>query len=119
MAMAIFLFFALSSRNVSYNTLASKVPDPSERARFMSFQSAVQHLASALGASVSAQVLFVQPDGSLGNVPMLGRMAIAVTLLLPGPPLPGRARGGTDGCRPPDALPEALPGGMATLSKKV
>ena len=82
-ALAIFIFFALSARNVSYSTLSSKVPEPAERARFMSFQSAVQHVASALGASVSAQVLFVQPDGKLGNVPALGRMAIALTLLLP------------------------------------
>jgi predicted MFS family arabinose efflux permease len=118
MAMAIFLFFALSSRNVSYSTLATKVPDPPERARFMSFQSAVQHLASALGASVSAAVLFVQPDGSLGNVPTLGRMAIALTLLLP--LLLFRVeRGVRRRVPPPDALPEALPGGMATVPKKV
>ncbi|HEY3586434.1 MAG TPA: MFS transporter [Myxococcaceae bacterium] len=118
MAMAIFLFFALSSRNVSYNTLATKVPDPAERARFMSFQSAVQHLASALGASVSAAVLFVQPDGSLGNVPTLGRMAIALTLLLP--LLLFRVeRGVRQRVPPPDSLPEALPGGMATVPKKV
>ena len=118
MGLAIFLFFALSSRNVSYNTLATKVPEPAERARFMSFQSAVQHLASALGASVSAQVLFVQPDGSLGNVPMLGRMAIALTLLLP--LLLFRVeRGVRQRVPPPEALPEPLPGGMATVPKKV
>jgi len=118
MAMAIFLFFALSSRNVSYNTLASRVPEPAERARFMSFQSAVQHLASALGASVSAAVLFVQPDGSLGNVPMLGWMAIALTLLLP--LLMFRVeRGVRLRVPPPDVLPESLPGGMATIPKKV
>ncbi|HSP20152.1 MAG TPA: MFS transporter, partial [Myxococcaceae bacterium] len=81
--LAILLFFALAARNVSYNTLCSKVPEPVERARFMSFQSAVQHVASALGAGLSSQVLFVQSDGSLGNVPTLGRMAIALTLLLP------------------------------------
>jgi predicted MFS family arabinose efflux permease len=118
MAMAIFLFFALSSRNVSYNTLATKVPEPAERARFLSFQSAVQHLASALGASVSAAVLFVQPDGSLGNVPMLGWMAIALTLLLP--LLMFRVeRGVRRRVPPPDALPVSLPGGMATIPKKV
>jgi len=114
----VFLFFALSSRNVSYNTLATKVPEPAERARFMSFQSAVQHLASALGASVSAQVLFVQPDGSLGNVPMLGRMAIALTLLLP--VLLFRVeRGVRQRVPPPQALSGPLPGGMATAPKKV
>jgi predicted MFS family arabinose efflux permease len=116
--LAIFLFFALAARNVSYNTLSSRVPGPGERARFMSFQSAVQHLASALGASVSAQVLFVQPDGRLGNVPTLGRMAIALTLLLP--LLLFRVeRGVRRRVPPPDALPEALPGGMATVPKKV
>ena len=119
MGFAIFLFFALSARNVSYNTLASKVPEPAERARFMSFQSAVQHVASALGASVSAQVLFVQPDGKLGNVPVLGRMAIALTLLLP--VLLFRVeREVRRRALLPAVLPTAgIPGGMATASKKV
>jgi len=107
-ALAIFIFFALSARNVSYNTLASKVPEQAERARFMSFQSAVQHLASALGASLSSQVLFVQPDGSLGNVRTLGRMAIALTLLLPF--LLHRVERGVRG---------SVLGGMATASKEV
>jgi predicted MFS family arabinose efflux permease len=118
MTLAISLFFALSSRNVSYNTLATRVPEPAERARFMSFQSAVQHLASALGASVSAQVLFVQPDGSLGNVPMLGWMAIALTLFLP-VLLLHVERGVRQRVPPPVALAPDLTGGMATVSKKV
>jgi predicted MFS family arabinose efflux permease len=119
MTLAISLFFALSSRNVAYNTLATRVPEPAERARFMSFQSAVQHLASALGASVSAQVLFVQPDGSLGNVPMLGWMAIALTLFLP--VLLLHVERGVRQRVPPAAV-VAVPdvtGGMATVSKKV
>ncbi len=118
MLLAILLFFALSARNVSYSTLTTKVPEPSERARFMSFQSAVQHLASALGASLSAQVLFVQPDGSLGNVPVLGRMAIALTLLLPF--LLHRVERGVR-LRPPALVPPTppVPGGMATASKEV
>ncbi|MGZ3445502.1 MAG: MFS transporter [Myxococcaceae bacterium] len=118
MLVAILLFFALSARNVSYSTLSSKVPEPSERARFMSFQSAVQHVASALGASVSAQVLFVQPDGSLGNVPMLGRMAIALTLLLPFLLL--RVERGVRLRAAAPAVPSPpVPGGMATASKEV
>ncbi len=116
--LAILLFFALSARNVSYNTLASKVPEPAERARFMSLQSAVQHVASALGASLSSQVLFVQSDGKLGNVPMLGRMAIALTLLLP--VLLFRVeREVRRRVPPPTLLPAGAPGGMATASKKV
>jgi predicted MFS family arabinose efflux permease len=118
MGLAISLFFALSARNVSYNTLSSKVPEPAERARFMSFQSAVQHVASALGASLSSQVLFVQPDGKLGNVPMLGRMAIALTLFLP--VLLFRVEREVRRRGPPAAvLPGGVPGGMATASKKV
>jgi hypothetical protein len=63
-------------------------------------------------------VLFVQSDGSLGNVPMLGRMAIALTLLLP-VLLFLVERGVRRRIPPPETLPEALPGGMATLPKKV
>jgi predicted MFS family arabinose efflux permease len=40
-ALILGFMLALSLRNVSYNTLASKVPRPAERARFMSIQSAV------------------------------------------------------------------------------
>ena len=44
-------------RNVSYNTLTSKVVEPEVRARFQSMQSAVQHLAAAVAAFTSAQLL--------------------------------------------------------------
>jgi predicted MFS family arabinose efflux permease len=114
MALFLFIFFALSARNVSYSTLTSKVPEAAERARFMSFQSAVQHVASALGAVVSAHVLFVQPDGTLGNVPTLGRMAMAVVLLLP--PLlwwvergvRRRASAASPAARPPEGMARTL-----------
>jgi predicted MFS family arabinose efflux permease len=109
----LFIFFALSARNVAYNTLTSKVPEPAERARFMSFQSAVQHLASALGAAMSSQILFVQPDGKLGNVPTLGRTAMALVLLLP-PLLFWVERGVRR--RPPLVPP---PEGMARTPEKV
>jgi predicted MFS family arabinose efflux permease len=116
-ALFLFIFFALSARNVAYNTLTSKVPEPAERARFMSFQSAVQHLASALGAGVSTQVLFVQPDGRLGNVPTLGRMAMAMVLLLP-PLLFWVERGVRR--RPPSVPPaDPFPGGIARTLEKV
>lgn len=118
MGLAIFIFFALSARNVSYNTLASKVPEAAERARFMSFQSAVQHVASALGAGLSSQVLFVQPDGTLGNVPTLGRMAIALTLVLPLLLFWVERGVRRRGVRP--VVPaSSLPGGMASASKEV
>jgi predicted MFS family arabinose efflux permease len=54
-----FVCFMLANglRNVSYNTLATKVPEPAVRARFQSFQSAVQHGSSAAAAVVSAQLL--------------------------------------------------------------
>jgi len=117
-ALFLSLFFALSSRNVAYNTLTTKVPEPQERARFMSFQSAVQHVASAIGAGVSAGVLFVQPDGNLGNVPTLGRMAIALTLLVPFL-LFWVERGVRRRAPGAPTLPGQVPGGMATAAKEV
>jgi predicted MFS family arabinose efflux permease len=77
-------FLAMGTRNVSYNTLTSKVPRPEERARFMSLQSAVQHLASALGAFCSARLLGVDAaTHMLTGAPRLGLVAGGLTLCLP------------------------------------
>jgi predicted MFS family arabinose efflux permease len=80
----LFLFFALSVRNVAYSTLTSKVPGPGERARFMSFQSAVQHLASATGAITSSLVLAEGPDHRLLHVRRLAALSLVLTAALPG-----------------------------------
>jgi len=72
-----------SLRNVSMNTLSSRVPAPAERARFMSAQSAVAHLASALGAGLSTRLLVVEPDGRLGGIRQVAFLSIAVALALP------------------------------------
>jgi len=83
--LAIFPCFMIgnSLRNVSMSTLSSRVPSPQERARFMSTQSAVQHLASALGASLSTQLLTVEPGGRLGGIRTLAFLSIAVATALP------------------------------------
>ncbi len=83
--LAIFPAFMIgnSLRNVAMSTLSSRVPAPRERARFMSAQSAVQHLASALGAGLSTQLLTVEPDGKLGGMRTLAFFSIAVGLTLP------------------------------------
>ncbi len=72
-----------SARNVSVNTLTSRVPGPAERARFMSVQSAVQHLSAALGAVISTRLLTVEPDGRLGGMRGLSAFSGAVALLVP------------------------------------
>jgi predicted MFS family arabinose efflux permease len=82
--MAIFIgwMFANSFRNVAYNTLTSKVPFPEERARFSSIQSAVQHLASALGAFASALFVSELPNKTLSGIPHVATVSIALGLLL-------------------------------------
>lgn len=82
-------------RNVSYNSLTSKVPGPTERARFTSFQSAVQHGASALAAMSGTWLLSVVPRApqvgdspgreptQLAGMPTLALMSMALTALVP------------------------------------
>jgi len=83
----LFLFAAFmtanSLRNVSATTLSSRVPGPSERARFLSTQSAVQHIASAVGATLSTRVLRVEPDGRLAGMRTLVAGSALVASLLP------------------------------------
>ncbi len=74
---------AMSFRNVAYNTLTTRVPASSERARFMSIQSAVQHSASAVGAFASSQMLSALPSGALVGMDRVGLVSIALTLTLP------------------------------------
>ena len=73
----------MSTRNVAVMSLSSHVPRPNERARFMSFQSAVQHLSSALGAFCSSLILASQSDGSLIGVPTLAWVAGSLFFIIP------------------------------------
>jgi predicted MFS family arabinose efflux permease len=70
-------------RVVSLNTLASRVPAPQERARFMSAQSAVQHIATSIGAIASTWVLVERPDRSLGGIPRLGAASLVLAGVMP------------------------------------
>ena len=72
-----------SVRMVGLQTLTSKIPAPVERGRFMSGQSAVQHLASAIGAGLSTVLLGENLDHSLRGMPRLALFSMALTALLP------------------------------------
>jgi predicted MFS family arabinose efflux permease len=72
-----------SSRNVSASALATKVPAPDERARFLSIQSGVQHLSSALGATLSSRLLTEEPSGRLIGIPRVAAFSMALACALP------------------------------------
>ncbi len=79
-----FVFFMCGSsgRNVAWQTLASKIPSPGLRARFMSLQSAIQHGASAAAAMVSASILTSRPGGGLDGMVPLVVLSVSLSLLL-------------------------------------
>lgn len=81
----LFMAFMLSMgmRNVAFNTLTSRVPDNPVRARFMSLQSAIQHMAAAVGSFVSVQMLTDLPDGTLGGMAAVAGLSMALAILVP------------------------------------
>ena len=83
--MVMFIGFMLSNsfRNVANSTTASKVPAAHERARFMSTQSAVQHIASAAGAMSGSILLSERPDHALVGMPRVALTSICAALFLP------------------------------------
>jgi len=83
--MALFVSFMVtgSFRFVPMQALSSRVPEPHERARFMSVQSSVQHLASALGAVLAAQMLVTRPNGALDGLDHVATITAALAVLLP------------------------------------
>jgi predicted MFS family arabinose efflux permease len=83
---ALFMGFmlAMGLRNVSYNTLTSRVPEQPVRARFMSLQSAISHLASALASAVIGPMLLTNlPDGKLGGMATVGWVSISLAMAVP------------------------------------
>ncbi len=82
---ALFVGFMVTNsfRMIPMQALSSRVPRGSERARFMSAQSAVQHLSSAAGAMLSTSLLHNQPNGALVGMEGVAWLAISLTALLP------------------------------------
>ncbi len=83
---AIFLGYMLSTsfRTVPLSSIASKVPRPWERAKFLSIQSAVQHFASALGAFASSRILHSSsPTAPIEGMPRVALLCMLLTAVIP------------------------------------
>jgi Na+/melibiose symporter-like transporter len=83
--LVVFVGFMLSGsiRMVPMSALATRVPAPSQRARYMSVQSAVQHIASATSAGISSLMLSELPGGKLKGMANVAWMSIALATVLP------------------------------------
>jgi predicted MFS family arabinose efflux permease len=68
-------------RFVPMQALFSRIPEPHERARFMSAQSAMQFLAQTAGAMIGTQLLTEHPDGSLAGMDDVGWFALAMAFV--------------------------------------
>lgn len=84
----IILFFVMfmvsnSLRMIPMQSLSSRVPAPHERAKFMSIQSAVQHMSAAIGAVIGARMLTELPDGRLQGMDKLAWFAVALSVFVP------------------------------------
>ncbi len=73
----------MALRNVAHQTLASRVPLPAERGRFMSVQSAVGHLAGAAGAIGASQLLVTLPGGKVAHIDAVAWISIALGAAIP------------------------------------
>lgn len=70
-------------RFVPVQTLSSRVPAPADRARFLSVQSAVQHIASSVGAFISSLALTTDAQRRLIGMPKLASATILLSLVVP------------------------------------
>jgi predicted MFS family arabinose efflux permease len=70
-------------RIIPMQSIATRLPAPPDRARFMSTQSAVQHLASALGAFVSSIMLSEGPGSTLIGMEHVALLTAGLALTFP------------------------------------
>jgi predicted MFS family arabinose efflux permease len=68
---------------IPMQALGTRVPEPDERARFMSANSAVQHMAAAVGSVLGAQMLSVAPTGALIGMEAVGWFAGVLAVIVP------------------------------------
>jgi predicted MFS family arabinose efflux permease len=72
-----------SLRAVPLQSLSSRVPTRDRRARFLSAQSAVQHMGSSLGAMGASAFLTSTPDGRLVGLERIAAFVLGLSLLVP------------------------------------
>lgn len=84
-AMVLFTMFMFANgfRMVGLHAQSTRVPLPAERARFMSAQSAVQHLAASAGAVLAASLLTERDDLALIGMERVAALALGVSFLVP------------------------------------
>ncbi|GAC1548581.1 MAG: MFS transporter [Myxococcales bacterium] len=83
LALFMAFMFSMGMRNVAYNTLATRVPAPGQRARFLSIQSAVQHFSAAGGAFLSSRLLVEGAGHALIGMRTVALLLMALSLLIP------------------------------------
>jgi hypothetical protein len=65
------------------SAVTTRVPQPHERARYQSLQSAVQHLGQGSGSILGSLLLHELPDKRLGGMPRLTLAAMLLGSTLP------------------------------------
>jgi DHA1 family inner membrane transport protein len=70
-----------AGRMVAAMSMVTSSVEPRRRGGFMSANSAVQHLATGLGAALGGVIVHTRPDQPLPNFPIVGLIAAASTLL--------------------------------------
>jgi predicted MFS family arabinose efflux permease len=73
------LMISASFRFIPMQALASRIPAPHERARFVATLSVAECAAQAIGAMLGAQILTEHADGSLAGIDDVAWLAIAMT----------------------------------------
>jgi predicted MFS family arabinose efflux permease len=73
---------AMGVRGVATTAVASRVPAPHERARFVSFMSVCQHAGSATGAFLSAAILVPGNGGNLRGMETVALVSVGFSLFI-------------------------------------
>jgi len=75
-------FFIVSSgRSVPATTLVTSVVRPESRGSFMSVRASINELALGLAAFMAGMIVTKRPDGSLEHYPVVGYIAIAMSIV--------------------------------------
>lgn len=75
------LFLGIFSRMIPSQALMSAIPSPEKRGAFMSITASIQQVSGGIASAIAGMIIVVNPDGSLGNFPILGYVIICAGLI--------------------------------------
>jgi predicted MFS family arabinose efflux permease len=77
----VILFVGITGRMIASSALMTSIPQQKDRGAFMGINASIQQISGGIASLLAGLIVIENPDGSIGNYPLLGYVVIASAVL--------------------------------------